>query len=159
VALSFRRNGDGSFGITLPLHDRSLLEALVPQMRVLLQEHDPDTWRLFPNPYPKHDRAADEYSDLIGDDLKDKHIAALNTVEDTLDVKRLEEDQMVSWMHAINHLRLFMGTRLGVTEESDFDDFDTEEKLALFEMYSYLGAVLELIVRAIAGNDYQAEDD
>jgi hypothetical protein len=47
-----------------------------------------------------------------------------------------------------------MGTRLGVTEESDFDDFDTEEGLALFEMYSYLGHVLELIVRAVSGNEY-----
>ena len=159
MALSFRRNGDGSFGITLPLHDRSLLEALVPQMRVLIEQHDPDTWRLFPNPYPKHEKAADEYADLIGDDLKNSHVAALTTVEETLDAKRLEEEQMVSWMHAINHLRIFMGTRLQVTEDTDYDDFETDEQLALFEMYSYLGAVLELIVRAIAGDDYQAIED
>ncbi len=154
MALSFRRNGDGSFGITLPLHDRSLLEALVPQMRELIKQHDPDTWRLFPNPYPKHEKAADEYSELIGNDLEDGHLAALDTVIATLDAKRLDEDQMVSWMHAVNHLRLFMGTRLGVTEDSDFDDYDTDEGIALFEMYSYLGMVLELIVRAMAGDDY-----
>jgi len=154
MALSFRRNGDGSFGVTLPRHDRSLLEVLVPQMRELITQNDPDTWRMFPNPYPDHERAADEYSDLIGNDLRDKHVAALDTVEKTLDAKRLTEDEMVSWMHAVNHLRLFMGTRLDVTEESDYDDFTTDEELALFEMYSYLGAVLELIVRAIAGDDY-----
>jgi len=153
VALSFRRNGDGSFGVTLPLHDRSLLEALVPQMRELITQHDPDTWRLFPNPFPKHEAAADEYAELIGDDLKDRHIAALTTVEETLDAKRLEEDQMVQWMHAINHLRLFMGTRLGVTEDSDYDDFDTDEQVGLFEMYCYLGAVLELIVQTISGDE------
>ena len=73
---------------------------------------------------------------------------------ETLDAKRLEEEQMVAWMNAINHLRLFMGTRLGVTEDSDFEDFDTDEGLALFEMYSYLGHVLELIVRAVSGNDF-----
>lgn len=154
MALSFRRNGDGSFGVTLPLHDRSLLEQLVPQMRELIQEHDPDTWRLFPNPYPDFEDAADEYADLIGDDLKLRHIAALDTVEATLDAKRLDEDQMVAWMHAINHLRLFMGTRLSVTEESDYDDFHTEEQVSLFDMYNYLGLVLELIVRAISGDDY-----
>ena len=153
MALSFRRNGDGSFGVTLPLHDRSLLESLVPQMRELITQHDPDTWRLFPNPYPKHEKAADEYAELIGDDLKDRHLAALDVVMETLDKKRLDEDQMVAWMHAINHLRLFMGTRLEVTEESDYDDFDTDEGLALFEMYNYLGAVLELIVRTVAGYD------
>lgn len=154
MALSFRRNGDGSYGITLPRHDRSLLQALVPQMKELIEQHDPDTWRLFPNPYPEHEKAADEYADLIGDDLENTHLAALDTVVETLDAKRLDEDQMVAWMHAINHLRLFMGTRLKVTEDSDIDDFDTEEGAALFEMYSYLGLVLELIVRAMAGDDY-----
>jgi len=148
--LSFRRNGDGSFGVTMRQHDRSLLEHLVPQMRELITQHDPDTWRLFPNPYPKHEKAADEYSDLIGDDLKDRHLAALDTVE----AKRLDEEQLVQWMNAVNHLRLFMGTRLKVTEESDYDDFDDEAELALFDMYVYLGGMLELIVRAVAGDDY-----
>jgi len=136
------------------MHDRSLLEVLIPQMRELVTQHDPDTWRLFPNPYPKHAKAADEYAELIGDDLKDKHVGALDTVERTLDAKRLTEDEMVSWMNAVNHLRLFMGTRLKVTEESDYDDFQTEEELALFDMYVYLGGMLELIVRAMAGDDY-----
>lgn len=133
------------------MHDRSLLEALVPQMRELIERNDLDTWRLFPNPYPDHEKAADEYSDLIGDDLKDKHLAALDTVAETLDAKRLDEEQMISWMHAVNNLRLFMGTRLDVTEESDFGDYTTEQEQMLFEMYSYLGHVLELIVQAVAG--------
>jgi len=136
------------------MHDRSLLEVLIPQMRELVTEHDPDTWRLFPNPYPKHAKAADEYAELIGDDLKDKHIDALDTVERTLDAKRLTEEEMIGWMQAVNHLRLFMGTRLKVTEESDYDDFSTEQELALFDMYVYLGGMLELIVRAMAGDDY-----
>lgn len=123
-------------------------------MRQRIGEHDPDTWRLFPNPYPDHDKAADEYAGLIGDDLKAGHLAALDTVEKTLDSKRLSEEEMVSWMHAVNHLRLFMGTRLDVTEESDFSDYETDEDIAWFAMYSYLGAMLELIVRAIAGDDY-----
>jgi len=154
VALSFRRNGDGSFGVTLPIHDRSLLENLIPQMRELIEQQDPDTWRLFPNPYPDHEKAADEYSELIGDDLKDGRLAALATVEETLDAKRLDEDQMVAWMHAINHLRLFMGTRLNVTEDSDFDDFETDAERELYDMYFYLGLVLELIVQAVSGEEY-----
>lgn len=154
MALSFRRNGDGTYGITLPKHDRSLLEILIPQIRELITAHDPDTWRLFPNPYPQHEKAADEYADLIGDDLEERHLAALDTVVETLDAKRLDEDQMVAWMHAVNHLRLFIGTRLGVGEDSDIDDFDTDEAQGLFEMYSYLGLMLELMVRAMAGDDY-----
>lgn len=153
MALSFRRNGDGTFSVTLPIHDRSLLDVLVPQMRELIEQNDADTWRLFPNPYPKHEKAADEYSKLIGDDLRNRHLAALDTVVASLDEKRLSEEQMVDWMQAINSLRLFMGTRLDVSEESDFGDYEEEGEQALFEMYAYLGAVLELIVRAVSGHE------
>ena len=135
MALSFRRNGDnlGSFGVTLPMHDRSILVGVVPQIRELVNSVDaiPFTWRLFPNPYPNHHRAAAEYAELIGDDLRIKHLAALDTVSETLDAKRLDEDQMVAWMHAVNHLRLFMGTRLDVSEETEVEDFDTEQDQAL----------------------------
>lgn len=154
MALSFRRNGDGSFAITLPMHDRSLLEQLVPQLRERIEQHDPDTWRFFPNPYPQHEKAADEYSSLIGDDLKNRHLEALDTLMETLEAKRLEEDQMNAWMHAVNHLRLFIGTRLDVSEESELEDFaGNDEEMMLFSMYVYLGEVLWLIVRAISGNE------
>jgi Domain of unknown function (DUF2017) len=154
VPVSFRRNGDGTFGITLPIHDRTLLEQLIPQMRELIEQHDTLTWRLFPNPFPDDTKKADEYADLIGDDLTEHHVAALDTVASTLGAKRLDEDQMVAWMHAVNHLRLVMGTRLKVTEESEYEDFETDEEQLLFEMYSYLGAMLEKLVRALAGDDY-----
>lgn len=121
----------------------------------MIVKQDPATWRLFPNPYPQHEKAADEYSELIGDDLKAGHLAALAVVEQTLDAKRLDEDQMVGWMHAINQMRLFIGTSLNVTEDSDYDDFDSDQDLTLFHMYSYLGQVLELIVRAISGDEYE----
>jgi hypothetical protein len=151
VAVSFRRNGDATFSITIPIIERQLLEQLVPQMRELIQQHDPLTWRLFPNPYPDHEKAADEYSDLIGNDLSDKHVAALDTVEATLDAKRLDEDQMVAWMHALNHLRLVIGTRLKVREESELDEYEDDTERSLFSTYSYLGWMLEQIVYALSG--------
>lgn len=124
---------------------------LIEDMRGLISEHDQLTWRLFPNPYPDHDKAADQYAEMIGDELREKHLAALDVVRDTLDAKRLEEDQLNGWMHAVNHLRLVIGTRLDVTEESDFDDFTDDTDQALFLTYVYLGYMLENIVVAIAG--------
>ena len=61
--------------------------------------------------------------ELIGDELTNKHVAALNTVEATLEAKRLDEEQMVAWMHAINHLRLVIGTRLDVDEDTEYEDY------------------------------------
>lgn len=151
MALSFRRNGDGSFSITIPQAERQLLEQLLPQVRELIQDHDQLAWRLFPNPYPKHEKAADQYAEMIGDDLEDKHLAALSTVEETLDAKRLDEDQMAAWMSAVNDVRLVIGTRLKVEEETEIDDFEDDTEQSLFLTYSYLGLMLERIVMAIAG--------
>lgn len=151
MALSFRRNGDGSFSVTVPAQERQLLEQLVPQMRELIEEGDSLTWRLFPNPFPDHDKAAAEYRELIGDELKQKHLGALDTISQTLSEKKLTEDQLVSWMQAVNDLRLVIGTRLEVTEESDLDDFIGDTERSLFITYCYLGEMLFEIVRAISG--------
>lgn len=151
MALSFRRNGDGSFSITIPQAERQLLEQLIPQVRELIQEHDQLAWRLSPNPYPKHEKAADQYAEMIGSDLDDKHLEALTTVEETLDAKRLDEDQMMAWMSAVNDLRLVIGTRLKVDEDTEIDDYEDDTEQSLFMTYSYLGLMLEHIVMAIAG--------
>lgn len=137
--------------MTVPVQERQLLEQLIPQMRELIEQGDSLTWRLFPNPYPDHDKAADQYRELIGEELTRKHIAALNTVEATLDAKRLDEDQMVLWMQAVNELRLVIGTRLEVTEESELVDFVGDTERSLFATYNYLGYMLENIVVAISG--------
>lgn len=150
MALSFRRNGDGTFSITIPQQERQLLEQLVPQMRELIEGHDPLTTRLFPNPYPDHEKAADQYEEMIGDDLKNRHLDALTTVESTLDAKRLDADQMGAWMSAVNDLRLVIGTRLNVGEETEIDHYVDDTDQSLFLTYSYLGVMLERIVEAVA---------
>ncbi|MEM7094989.1 MAG: DUF2017 family protein [Actinomycetota bacterium] len=152
MALSFRRNGDGSFSITIPQQERRLLEELIPQVRELISDHDQLAWRLFPNPYPEHEKAADQYAEMIGDELQDNHLAALATVEATLDAKRLDEDQMNAWMGAVNDVRLVIGTRLKVEEDTEIDSYEDETDQALFLTYSYLGLMLERIVVAIAGD-------
>ena len=151
MALSFRRNGDGSFSITIPQQERLLLEQLIPQMRELIETQDQLTWRLFPNPYPHHEKAADDYADLIGDELKDRHLGSLQIVEETLDAKRLDEDQMQAWMWAVNDLRLVIGTRLKVDEDTEIDSYENDTEQSLFLTYSYLGIMLDRIVTAVSG--------
>jgi len=151
MALSFRRNGDGTFSITIPQAERQLLEQLIPQVRELIEDQDQLAWRLFPNPYPEHDKAAKQYDEMIGDDLQQKHLASLQVVQDTLDAKRLDEDQMNAWMSAVNDVRLVIGTRLKVEEDTDLDAFGDDTEQSLFMTYSYLGLMLERIVVAISG--------
>src|SRR5215472_12708228 len=58
-----------------------------------------------------------------------------------------------SWLRTLNDVRLMFGVRLEVTE--DFEEqlaaLDPEDpKVAAFEVYGWLGAVQESLVRAIA---------
>lgn len=151
MALSFRRNGDATFSITVPNAERRLIEQLIPQMRELIEQQDPLIWRLLPNPYPEHANAASEYRELIGEELTSIQVNSLDTVIETLDRKRLDIDQIEAWMRSINYLRLTIGTRLEVQESSELDDYVGETERSLFETYNYLGFMLEQVVEAISG--------
>jgi hypothetical protein len=69
----------------------------------------------------------------------------------TVDRSRLSEDELSSWLAAMNDLRLVLGVRLGVTEESEPTDYaadpETERSYAL---YAYLSYLVEEIVDALA---------
>jgi len=57
----------------------------------------------------------------------------------------------MAWMSAVNDLRLVIGTRLKVDEETEIEDYEDDTEQSLFLTYSYLGLMLEHIVMAIAG--------
>jgi hypothetical protein len=54
------------------------------------------------------------------------------------------------WMRTVNDVRLVLGTRLDVTEDTDFEDFEAdEESRGAFAVYAYLSALLDAMVRAL----------
>ena len=148
-----RRTRKGDFALLLPDDERELLANVLPQLQQLLAGDlaDPAIRRLFPTAYnddPERDR---EYQQLVRDELADRHRAAIDTVLGTLEAERISEEQLTAWMHAINQLRLVLGTRLDVGEDDspvpDPDDPDA----ALVVLYGYLGYLLESIVEALSG--------
>ena len=86
---------------------------------------------------------------MVGNDLKRKRLRALATLEGTVDETTLTEAQLLAWMGAINDLRLVLGTRLDVDEESEYEDFADEIDRALFAAYMVLGWLMENIVAAL----------
>ncbi len=69
---------------------------------------------------------------------------------DTIDARRLDESQLNAWMSAVNDLRLVLGTRLDVSEETDLVAEADDPDGPLLALYAYLGYLLESIVEAIA---------
>ena len=117
----------GGFDLRLPADERDLLRSVGPQLREVLvdrataieQGDDPAVDRLFPVAYPDDEERQAEFRLLAHDQLLESHLGALAVLEETADADRLDEDQLLAWMRAINHVRLVLGIRLEVTEDGD----------------------------------------
>jgi hypothetical protein len=147
-----KRTRAGDFEVKLPAEERAVLEALAPQLRELLGGDlaDPNLRRLFPTAYAEDAERDREYHALVRDDLADRRRAAIDTLLATLDERRLTEEQLTAWMGAVNDLRLVLGTRLDVSEETELGDDPDDPDTALLALYTYLGFLLEQIVDALA---------
>jgi Domain of unknown function (DUF2017) len=146
-----KRTRRGDFDIDIPRDERSLLRTVVPQLRELLDGDldDPALRRLFPTAYaddPERDR---EYQQLVRDDLADRRRAAVDTMIASIDAKRVDEEQLLSWMSAVNDMRLVLGTRLDVSEESELVPEADDPEAGMMALYGYLGLLLETMILAI----------
>ena len=148
-----RRMRDGRFEVKLPEGERQMLHEILPQLRAALAgdaSADPGFKRLFPVAYagdPEHEA---EYRALVGDELVTKRLAQVDTVLATIDAQHLTEDELFAWMGSVNDLRLVLGTRLDVSEETDFAVDPSHPDAAAYGLYAYLGWLLEMLVEATA---------
>ena len=53
-------------------------------------------------------------------------LAALDAVEASVDATELDEQQLMSWLGAVNNLRLVLGTMLDVSEELEIGELPDE---------------------------------
>lgn len=149
------RARDGSFEIDIPSDQRDVLRSLPGQLRELLADvspgDDPALRRLFPTADVDDADHAAEYERMVRDDLVAQRNAAIDAMERTLDADRLSEDELVGWLGAVNDLRLVLGTRLDVTEETTEADFSRRDPRAnAYALYVYLSYLEEQIVEALS---------
>ena len=80
--------------------------------------------RLLPDAYPEDDKASAEFRRLMDIDLRRQKSAALATMVDELTAAQdgaavsLTQEQAAGWVQAINDVRLVLGVRLDVQEDS-----------------------------------------
>jgi Domain of unknown function (DUF2017) len=133
-----------------------VLRTLPAALERLLDEepNDPDLRRLFPPAYADDPEADAEFRRLMAGELLDGRLAALRAFAGTLDAHVLSEEDLEAWLRALNDLRLFLGTRLGVEEEDLLEPLDPRrpdaEERAL---YAYLSWLQEHVVAALAGEE------
>ena len=146
-----RRLRRDTFQVRLSAEEREVLRALCTEFRDLLAREDPSTTRLFPPGYGDDRDASEQFDRMVRDDLTAGHLAAVETVEATLDAGRLGEEQLTAWLGALNDLRLVLGTRLDVTEELYERGVPPDDPRApRLALYEYLGWLEEQTVQALA---------
>jgi hypothetical protein len=117
---------------------------------------DPVLARLLPDAYQDDPEAAGEFRKYTESSLREAKKYFAQTLLDTLPPSggrvKLTGDQARDWMRALNDVRLMFGVRLEVTE--DFEEqlaalAADDPRVAAFEVYGWLGAVQESLVRAL----------
>jgi hypothetical protein len=117
---------------------------------------DPVLARLLPDAYQDDPEAAGEFRKYTESSLREAKKYFAQTMLETLPPKggrvKLTADQARDWLRALNDVRLMFGVRLEVTEdfEEQLASLDPKDpRVAAFEVYGWLGAVQESLVRAI----------
>lgn len=129
---------------------------LAGELRSLLDGEpsgDPSLRRLFP---PAYEDDADEraYRDLMGGELLAGRREALEILARTAEQKRLTAEEGEAWLRALNDLRLVLGTRLDVQEDTLLGDLRPDDPRAHgLAVYGYLSWLQEQLVAALTPAD------
>jgi len=140
------------FELRLSPEERDVLRGLPAQMRDALElgSDDPAVARLNPSACLDDAEVDAEFHQMMDDDLNTGRLQALASFEATVDASRLDEEEALAWMRAINDVRLLLGTRLDVSEDPGKRHVDPDDPRAPgFALYDYLSLLTQELVEAL----------
>jgi hypothetical protein len=154
----FRRRGD-ELVARLVDAEASIVGLLLDQLEQLLAADpddsggDPVVERLLPPGHASDPEIAADYRELTEAALRSGKADDLAIVRATLPPEggevRLDDDQARAWLRTTNDLRLALGTRLGVTADTEPPEDPTEEEGSQLAVYYWLTAVQGSLVDAL----------
>jgi len=149
-----RRTSDGAFEWQLGRNEREVLAHVAANLRAVLAAEtpasDPSLQRLFPPARTDDPLAELEYEQRAGGELLATKLEQLDVLERSVTARMLSEDDVLACMRAVNDLRLVLGSRLDVQEDSDPSEFERDpETSSTFQLYAYLSWMLESMLDAL----------
>lgn len=143
---------DGTLEVRLGSREREALRQLSEELREMLASPtDPALRRLFPPGYSDDAVREAGYQMMMGDDLRQRHLAAAEVLGQSADAERLDPEQAASWLKAINSVRLVLGTRLGIEDdEQEISISRDDPDLPIWALYEFLGTLLYDLVDALS---------
>jgi len=143
----------GGVLLTLEPGERRVIASLAGELREVLADrpHDPVIARLHPPVMPDDPLESAAFEDLVREDLDDGRIQALDTVARTIDAGSLDAAEAAAWLGVCNDLRLVLGTRLDVTEETELREVDEGDPDAWpLLVFHFLGWLVSSFVDVLA---------
>ena len=144
----------------LDLAEAGIIGLLLDQLEQLLEaaeddvSGDPVLQRLFPDGHRGDPALAADYRELTESALRSGKADDLATVRATLPAEggdvRLDPEQAAAWLRCTNDLRLALGTRLEITEDTEPPDEVTGEESQQLAVYYWLTSVQGSLVDALA---------
>jgi hypothetical protein len=151
--LPIRRGRRDTVVMDLSAGARAFVRDAVEAYRDLLASEaaadDPAVARLSPTAYEDDPLSEIGFGERTAGDLERARTDAIATVLRTVDATSLTAEEADAWARTCNGLRLVLGTRLEITEESAPEDFSGDAAVA-FEQYLVLSELVELLVRALS---------
>lgn len=143
----FRRARDGSVRVSLEPVERALLADLAEQMQEIAAETEgPMAARLYPAAYPEDDRATAEFAELTTGDLLAQRLRRARRLRETVEAAVLDEEDALSWLGAINDIRLALGVALGIEADGWQEAPPADPRVNVLEYLGYLeGTLLEAL--------------
>lgn len=154
----FRRRGEEVVARFVDA-EASIVGLLLDQLEQLLTADpddargDPVLERLLPPGHEDADVAA-EYRDLTAAALREGKADDLALVRATLPTQggeiRLDAEQARAWLRTTNDLRLALGTRVGITADTEPPQDPADERGSQLTVYYWLTAVQGSLIDALA---------
>ena len=162
---AFRAARGGDVVARLEPAEAGIMGLLLDQLEQLLEADaddvagDPVIARLLPEGHRGDPELAADYRELTEASLRSGKADDLATVRATLPEDggevRLDADQASAWLRSTNDLRLALGTRLDITEDTEPPDDvvgEDEQQLAVYYWLTALqGSLVDALVAARAG--------
>ena len=158
----FRARG-GEIVSRLDAAEAGVLGLLLDQLEQLLEDgdvrSDPVLTRLLPDGHRSDPELAADYREMTESALRTGKTDDLAMVRATLPDAggelRLDADEAGAWLRTTNDLRLALGTRLDITEDSEPPEDVTSEEDQQLAVYYWLtglqGSLVDALVAARAG--------
>jgi Domain of unknown function (DUF2017) len=158
---AFRATRGGEVVARLDRAEAGIVGLLLDQLEQLLAADaddvagDPVMARLLPEGHRGDPELAADYRELTESSLRAGKTDDLAVVRATLPEDggevRLDRDQAGAWLRSSNDLRLAMGTRLDITEDTEPPDEIADEQDQQLAVYYWLTALQGSLVDALAG--------